>query len=41
MDQQEKIKLLQRIVQMETVNDHESLVADYLATLFQPIQTSR
>lgn len=36
MDQQEKIKLLQRIVQMETVNDHESLVADYLATLFQP-----
>lgn len=36
MDRQRQIKLLQDLVQIETIDDHEKQVVDYLEKLFAP-----
>lgn len=36
MDQEKQIKLLQDLIQIETIDDHEKQVVDYLAELFAP-----
>lgn len=35
MNKEERIKILQDIIKIKSVNDNESEVADYLADLFQ------
>ena len=36
MDQEKQIKLLQDLIKIETIDDHEKQVVDYLAELFAP-----
>ena len=35
MNKEERIKVLQDVIKIKSVNDHESDVADYLADLFR------
>lgn len=41
MTPQAKITLLQKLIQIPSVNDHEAQVADYLTTLFAPYPEAR